>query len=83
MITPYTEVLIENTLVQHKMAKNLRMALHCQNWVSNGTNQRYGLHDSACISVHNASVMVLGLLKKKQKKEFVQNGIFAIVRFAT
>ena len=40
-------VLIENTLLQHKMAKNLRMALCCQNQVSKGTNQRYGLHDSA------------------------------------
>ena len=59
-------ILIENTLVQHEMAKNLRMALCCQNRVSKGTNQRYGLHVSACISVHSASVMVLGLLKKKK-----------------
>ena len=57
------------------MAKNSRMALCCQNQVSKGTNQRYGLHVSACISVHNASVTVLGLLKKKnkKKKELVQN----------
>ena len=64
--SPYTSahVLIENTLVQHKMAKNSRMVLCCQNRVSKGTNQRYGLHVSASISVHCASVMVLGLLKK-------------------
>ena len=66
-------VLIENTLVQHKMAKNSHMALCCQNLVSQGTNQCYGLHDRACIFVHSALVMVLGLLKKK-KKELVQNG---------
>ena len=60
-------ILIENTLVQHKMAKNLCMVLCCQNRVSKGTNQHYGLHDSACISVHSASVMVLNLLKKKKK----------------
>ena len=75
MITPYTEVhtsahvLIENTLVQHKMSKNLRMVLCCQNRVSKGTKQHYGLHDSACISVHSALVMVLGLLKEKKKKK--------------
>ena len=34
-------VLIENTLVQHKMAKNSRMALCWQNQVSKGTNQHY------------------------------------------
>ena len=66
--SPYTSahVLIENTLVQHKMAKNSRMALCCQNRVSKGTNQRYayGLHSSASSSVHSASIYVLGLLKK-------------------
>ena len=51
------------------MAKNSRMALCCQNRVSKGTNQCYGLHDSANISVHGASVTVLGLLKKKKKKK--------------
>ena len=61
-----THILIENILVQHKMVKNLRMALCCQNRVSKGTNQRYGLHVSACISVHSGSVTVLGLLKKKK-----------------
>ena len=66
------------------MAKNSRMALCCQNRVSKGTNQCYGLHVSACISVHSASVMVLGLLKKKKKKkELVQNSILAIFRLAT
>ena len=81
--SPYTfaHVLIENTLVQHKMDKNLRMALCCQNRVSKGTNLHYGLHVSACISVHRASVMVLGLLKKK--KELVQNDVFAVFRLAT
>ena len=71
--SPYTSahILIENTLAQHKMAKNSCMALCCQNWVSKGTNQRYGLHYSACISVHSALVMVLGLLKKKKNLELV------------
>ena len=45
------------------------MALCCQNRVSNGTNQCYELHDSANISVHSASVTVLGLLKKKKMKK--------------
>ena len=71
--SPYTSahVLIENTLhIQHKMAKNSRMALCSQNRVSKGTNQCYGLHiSSASISVHSASVMELGLLKKKKKKK--------------
>ena len=61
-------VLIKNTLVQHKMAKNLCMALCCQNRVSKGTNQHYGLYVNACISVHSASVTMLGLLKEKKKK---------------
>ena len=67
--SPYTSahVLIENTLVQHKMAKNSRMALCCQNRVSKGTGRCYGLHISANISVHCASVVVLGLLKKKER----------------
>ena len=62
--SPYTSahVLIENTLAQHKMAKNSHMALCCQNRVSKGTNQRDGLHYSACTSVHSALVT---LLKKK------------------
>ena len=84
---PYmsAHVLIENTLVKHKMAKNSRMALCCQNRVSKGTNQRYGLHVSAIISVHSASVMVLGLLKEKEKKKkrSVQNGVFTASRLAT
>ena len=71
--SPYTPAHI---LVQHKMAKNLRMALCCQNQVSKlGTNQHYGLHSSASISVHCASVTVLGLLKKKMMKQSVQNGV--------
>ena len=89
---PYmsAHVLIENTLVQHKMPKKSRMALCCQNQVPKGTNQHNGLHDSACISAHSALVMVLGLLKrkkkkkkKKKKKELIQNSIFAIFRLAT
>ena len=94
---PYTSahVIIENTLGQHKMAKNSRMALCCQNRVSKGTNQCYGLHDSAKFSVHGASVTVLGLLKKKKKKKrkkkkkkkkqlhLVQNGVLAVFRLAT
>ena len=64
-----THFLIENTLVQHEMAKSSCMALQlcCLNRVSKGTNQCYGLHVSACISVHSASVTVLDLLKKKKK----------------
>ena len=84
--SPYTctHVLIENTLGQHKMAMNSRMALCCQNRVSKGTNQCYGLHDSASISVHGASIMVLGLLKKKKKKKLsVQNGVLAVFKLAT
>ena len=45
------------------------MALCCQNQVSKGTNQSYGLHSSASISVHSASVTMLGLLKKKKEEE--------------
>ena len=76
-------VLIENTLVQHKIVKNSCMALCCWNQVS---NQHYGLHISAImiISVHSGSVTVLGLLKKeKKKKQYVQNGVFAAFRLAT
>ena len=66
------------------MAKNSRMALCSQNQVSKDTNQRYGLHSCASISVHSASIMELGLLKKKKekKKESVQNGILVIFRLA-
>ena len=72
-------VLIENTLVQHKMAKNLHMVLCYQNRVSKGTNQHYGLHSLANIAAHSASDTVLGLLKKKtKKKELVQNGVLAV-----
>ena len=78
-------VLIENTLVQHKMAKSLRMPLCCQNRVSKGTNQHYGLHSSASISVRSASVTVLGLLKKMKKKKnhSVENSVLAVFRLAT
>ena len=67
------------------MAKNLRMALCCQNQVSKGTGQRYELLSSASISGHSASITVLGLLKKEEekKKELVQNGVLAIFRLAT
>ena len=66
--SPYmsAHVLIEITLVQHIMAKNSRMALCCQNRVSKGTNQRYGLYSSASSSVHSVSITVLGLLEKKK-----------------
>ena len=75
-----TNNLIEDTLVQHKMAKNSCMALCCQNGVSKCTNQHYGLHSSASSSAHSASVTVLGL--QKNKKELVQNGVFAVFRLA-
>ena len=51
------------------MAKNSCMALCCQNRVSKGTNQRYGLHSRASISVYSASIMELGLQEKKKKKK--------------
>ena len=76
-VRTFAHVLIENTLVQHKMAKNSRMTLCCQNRVSKGTDRHYGLHSSASSSVHSASVTEPGLLKKKKKKkkkkESVQN----------
>ena len=54
---PHTAyVLIENTLVQHKMAKNSSMALCYQNRASKGVNQCYGLNSRASISVHSVSV---------------------------
>ena len=84
--SPYTSahVLIETTLVQHKMAKNLRMALCCQNQVSKGTGQRYELLSSASISGHSASITVLGLLKEEEeKKELAQNGVLVVFRLAT
>ena len=59
------------------------MALRCQNQEYRDTGQHYGLHSSASVSVHSAFVMVLGLLKKKTKKELVQNGVFAVFRWAT
>ena len=43
------------------------MALCCQNRVSKGTNQHYGLHDSAHISVHSALVTLT-----EEEKELVQ-----------
>ena len=70
--SPYTSthILIENTLVQYKMAKNCAcMVLCCQNRVSKCTDQCYGLHSSASSSVHSASVTVLCLLKKKKKNK--------------
>ena len=70
--SPYTptHVLIENTLLQYKMAKNLYMALCCQNRVSKGTGRRYGLLSSASISAHSTSIMVLGLLKEEEEKKY-------------
>ena len=60
------------------MAKNSRTALCCQNRVSKGPGQHYGLYSSASRSVHSASVTEIGLLKKmkkKKKKELVQNSV--------
>ena len=72
------------------MAKNSHMVLCCQNQKYRGTGQWYGLHSSGSISVHSASITVLGLLKKmkkkkkkERKKESVQNGVFVVFRLAT
>ena len=90
--SPYTSahVLIEKKNLKISIVQNgqdSRMVLCCQNRVSKGTNQCYGLHSSASSSVHSASVTVLGLLKKKttkkKKKESVQNSVFAVFRLAT
>ena len=51
------------------MAKTMCIVLHCQNQKYSGTSQNYGYYSSASISVHSASIMVLGLLKKKKKKK--------------
>ena len=70
--SPYTSahVLIENTLVQHKMAKNSRMALCCQNRVSKGTGRTVMGFIVVPVSLFIAPlVTVLGLLKKKKKKK--------------
>ena len=64
-------------------AKNLHMALCCQNQKYRGTGWCYGLHSSASTTVHSASFTVLGILKKNKEKELVQNGVFAIYKFAT
>ena len=68
-----THPIIENTLVQHKMAKNLHITLCCQNQESKGTNQRYELHVSTNISVDSASVIVLGLLKDTVEPTDISN----------
>ena len=80
--SPYTSthVLIENTLVQHKMAKNPRMVLCCQNRVSKGTVQRCELHSGASISGHSASVTVLGLLKKEEEEETKKPRIRQVIK---
>ena len=82
---PYTfiHVLIKNKLVQHKMANNSHMVWCCQNRECKGTGRRYGLHSSASISAHSGSITVLGLQKKEEKKELVQNGVLAVSRLAT
>ena len=81
-----THVLIDNTLVQQKIAKNLRMVLCCQNRESKGTSSGYGLHSSASSCVPSASITVLvGLLKKEEeeKNKKIQNSIFAVFRLST
>ena len=69
-----THVLIENTLVQQTRTR----AWHCDaRFKSVGAlgqamgfivGPGYGLHSRASNSVHNASVIVLDLLKKKKKE---------------
>ena len=68
--SPYmsAHVLIEKTLVQHKMANNSHMALCCQNQVSKGTNKHCRLHSSTSSSIYSASITVLGLLKKNLRR---------------
>ena len=85
-------ILTENTAsvmgfssVQHKMAKNLRMALcvariECPKALAGVMG-----FSSASISAHSASVTVLGLLKKEEeegeeKKELVQNSVLVVLR---
>ena len=68
LYTP-AHVLIENTLVLHKMTKNSRMVLCCQNRGSKGTGWCYRLHSSAIISCHSALITVLGSLKKGEEGE--------------
>ena len=69
---------IENTLVQHKMAKNSRMVLCCQNRVSKAlTSVMCFIVVSVALFI--APLTVLGLLKKKKekkKKELVYKAVF-------
>ena len=71
--SPYTSahVLIEGTLVQHKNngqepSQKLAHGVVLPESSVQGTNQCYGLHSRANISVHSASVTVLGLLDRRR-----------------
>ena len=82
-------VLIENTLVQHKMAKNSRMAMCCQNQAYKGTGQCYGLHSSVSISGHSTHVKGARLTEEekgeddKEEERIITNGLFNFFRLAT
>ena len=78
-----THVLIENTLVKQKMVKKLHShgVMLPESRVYRCSGQGYGLHSSACISVHSTFIMVLDLLKKMMKKKISTNGVFAFFFF--
>ena len=80
-------VLIENTLVQQKMAKNSLVELCCQNPEYRCTGLDYGFHSHASAFAHGASVMVLCHLKKRGGEEerisTKINDILVVFRLAT
>ena len=86
-----THVLIDNALVQQKMAKKSLMVLCRQNPEYRCTGPVYRLHSHASAFAHSAFIMALGCLKKgedeeegvEQFKELVQKSILAIFRLAT
>ena len=77
-VGPYTSA--HPSICTEQNGQEIALVLCCQNQVYRGTGQQYWLHNSVNISVHSASIAMLGLLKMmmKKKKESVQNGVFAI-----
>ena len=83
--SPYrsAHVLFENTLGQHKMAKNSCMTC-CQNRLSKCTNQCYASISLTSISACSALLNYGARLTEEEEEELVQNGIFsAVFRLAT